>query len=1335
MVQMLKDYVLLYGMVFAMKRKLLVAMMVAILTLCLAVPAGAASRWDRSDLTWENILKYLDDTLAYGVVAEEYTQHGHSEANIYVDRLIKDGDNPILASYNTAPIIAKITLPEGHGAEKMTFALFYDAWNQSSMVSGTKKEVDVKGKTEVFVTFPPVGSTFSGYDLHVYQVENNQAVKNGTKNTAGLRVNYGSTAKTTGKSSSYIGSLKESSWPTLKLFQTAGYHTGGLYDNLTLGNGFGLYIKGRDKNGTEKYFLISSLTKSGLYGNTYLEGSVSYTLDGISEKPYGFLDFFYADVYVHYSKDGTAWESYHKSESVSYLSLQQNSAYYVKEGSNRHPLTIQSANDTSLAKKRLDKLAELSKLLANNSNSDIGLGGKAKKVGVVPDGTGNSTQTGPVDSQGRVVSLYHATVYAGDDGRSYVDKSSFLVDPGDAGKLAESGGLPLASNEYAVFNVVVGSDVQNVVLDNCILMCLLGEDGTLNKADVNWWREGNAQNYNRVIWNIVRDNGDGTYTPFEGTVYTGSGHGGLVLAPNATIINGTGDAVTLAARSVTSSGEIHHNSAVPGTTAVTYSMDAGTYLPVTKKWEDANNQDGLRPTSITVTLWENRVKTNKTVVLNEANNWTASFTGLDPSKQYTVSEEGIPKGYTSEVTSNASKGFTITNTHTPEIISISGIKTWDDNDNQDGLRPSVIDVTLTGTVGEAVVYHSTQAAKADTNWAYSWTNLYKYNAGKQIVYTVSEASVPDGYTVSYDGYNITNTQKTGTVDISGTKTWNDSNNQDGKRPVSITVNLLANGVTLASKTVSAADNWAYSWTNLPKYENGKAITYTITENAVSDYSTSYNGYDITNSYTPSKTSIMVMKRWVDGDDQDDARPASITVKLLANGADTGKTLTLSAENSWTGTFTQLDEKSSGQKIVYSIEEIGVAGYTNTVTNEAGDVFIITNTKDQEKPTATPEGTATVTPEATATVTPQPTATATVETQLGELTLEKADRLNTSKKLEGAEYTLFTEEACENVLMLNGMRAVFRTGANGRATLTGIPAGTYWVKETKAPTGYEVDPLPYRVDVVLNPETPQLVQVSDYPLRGALCLSKTVTGTATDEAFRFDIVLTGEPVVGTYSAQLNDQTTDPVSFTATENGAAMATVALKDGDTLTITGIRAGTKFAVTEQPNSSYDVTVNDAAATTAMGTISDTSVSLAKFKNTLKLTAFRVQKVWSGLAAGEAAPAIQLTLYCNGEEVKATPTGPDKDGWYTYSGLPAYVNGKAAVYTVQEAPVAGFTTTYINKGDHANANDGAYNGGIIKNSKIPQTGDSSTPMLWVALMLLTGSALLGITTLQKRRS
>ena len=54
----------------------------------------------------------------------------------------------------------------------------------------------------------------------------------------------------------------------------------------------------------------------------------------------------------------------------------------------------------------------------------------------------------------------------------------------------------------------------------------------------------------------------------------------------------------------------------------------------------------------------------------------------------------------------------------------------------------------------------------------------------------------------------------------------------GKRPTSITINLLANGVQKESKTVTEEDNWSWSFTNLSKYENGTEIIYTITEDAV-----------------------------------------------------------------------------------------------------------------------------------------------------------------------------------------------------------------------------------------------------------------------------------------------------------------------------------------------------------------------------------------------------------------------------------------------------------------------------------------------------------------------
>ena len=151
------------------------------------------------------------------------------------------------------------------------------------------------------------------------------------------------------------------------------------------------------------------------------------------------------------------------------------------------------------------------------------------------------------------------------------------------------------------------------------------------------------------------------------------------------------------------------------------------------------------------------------------------------------------------------------------------------------------------------------------------------------------------------GYKITNSHAPETTEVSGTKTWSDSNNQDGKRPASIMVNLLANGTKIDSKTVTEKDGWKYSFTNLPKNKNGEEIKYTITEDAVADYSTEVKGYDITNSYTPGKTSVTVTKAWDDADNQDGKRPSNVEVQLKANGQASGAKVVLNADNNWSYT--------------------------------------------------------------------------------------------------------------------------------------------------------------------------------------------------------------------------------------------------------------------------------------------------------------------------------------------------------------------------------------------------------------------------------------------------
>ena len=75
------------------------------------------------------------------------------------------------------------------------------------------------------------------------------------------------------------------------------------------------------------------------------------------------------------------------------------------------------------------------------------------------------------------------------------------------------------------------------------------------------------------------------------------------------------------------------------------------------------------------------------------------------------------------------------------------------------------------------------------------------------------------------------------INICGEKTWDDADDQDGKRPASITVNLLADGNKVAEKTVTKDDDWKYEFKDLPKYKNGKEIVYTVTENTVEVYNT------------------------------------------------------------------------------------------------------------------------------------------------------------------------------------------------------------------------------------------------------------------------------------------------------------------------------------------------------------------------------------------------------------------------------------------------------------------------------------------------------------------
>lgn len=369
---------------------------------------------------------------------------------------------------------------------------------------------------------------------------------------------------------------------------------------------------------------------------------------------------------------------------------------------------------------------------------------------------------------------------------------------------------------------------------------------------------------------------------------------------------------------------------------------------VSKVWEDSNNQDGLRPSTITIILTgddgSRRVKS-----VSAAENWTTMFENLPKSQnhgqsiQYTVSEAFV-SGYTDRVAQNGDN-YTITNTHTPAATELFVTKTWKDNGNNDGMRPDEITVTAHGSDGRSY----TEKLNADNQWSVMFSNLPKYADGKVIEYSLTEESVP-GYTSSITrngkSFVLINTHVDETKNITITKAWNDGNNQDGLRPKAITA--VVNGSDGSARFVQLFEgqNWATNLNNLPKYKNGTEIQYTVKENAIPGYETEIkqtgDSYAITNSHTPAVVTVSAVKVWDDANNQDGIRPSLIQVTLTGSDGSV-RNAAITKNDGWTYQFKDLPQYKNGVKIDYTLQEANSNPYTyEIVKGSDGYSFTITN---------------------------------------------------------------------------------------------------------------------------------------------------------------------------------------------------------------------------------------------------------------------------------------------------------------------------------------------------------------------------------------------------------
>ncbi|MGN0204428.1 MAG: SpaA isopeptide-forming pilin-related protein [Coprococcus sp.] len=107
--------------------------------------------------------------------------------------------------------------------------------------------------------------------------------------------------------------------------------------------------------------------------------------------------------------------------------------------------------------------------------------------------------------------------------------------------------------------------------------------------------------------------------------------------------------------------------------------------------------------------------------------------------------------------------------------------------------------------------------------------------------------------------------------------------------------------------------------------------------------------------------------------------------------------------------------------------------------------------------------------------------------------------NSCYSLSGAEYTVYKTNKNG---VLNDKAAVLTTNAQGNSNIVELTPGTYYVKETKAATGYELDDTIYSVNVTADSTTTKPVQLSVKDMPGhvppSIKITKIVNGEESEE---------------------------------------------------------------------------------------------------------------------------------------------------------------------------------------------------------------------------------------------
>ena len=504
------------------------------------------------------------------------------------------------------------------------------------------------------------------------------------------------------------------------------------------------------------------------------------------------------------------------------------------------------------------------------------------------------------------------------------------------------------------------------------------------------YADGTAVDLNAVIPN----------KPFYGSIT--SGPGSVTLKAEGATDVPIGRVFVAKGKQTLISGAPVLTNPAPAATA-NYTRPKNIDIPITKIWKNANGgimagpESGDDVTSITVDLIQQGSTSPLQSVTLTAPNWSGKFTNIPAYNSdgkpavYTYSERNVPKGYVCDGVglidpNNLSKGLQVVNKKSYGTFDF--VKTSSNNYPLPGAT-----ITITDSSNKIVIQGMTDSNGKLTKPTIGSEN---FNLNGQIslpngTYTITESTAPLGYKIappitiiieggitklngapssqvimkdteeptsltitknwtSPDGTNIINSianQYKATFvlqqDLNKTGDWNivyDSNNSP------ITGEIFGNG--------------SYTFNNLARYnKNDTEIAYRALESAVNvpagegtfKEMTTPGSKNVTNQLQQENVEITVIKKWVQIDGStplENANEYTATFALYADGNPTGRTVTITGNNSDKFDLLPMYNDTTGKKIVYTVQETKVSGFTSSEPNVStdGKTFTFTNKQDR-----------------------------------------------------------------------------------------------------------------------------------------------------------------------------------------------------------------------------------------------------------------------------------------------------------------------------------------------------------------------------------------------------